>query len=70
MLAFRKSIAYISPEALQRMTEHAIEKFYTYAEHHLFPEVPCHQPRNQPRVEVLIVFDGAWSIDYTTDFLA
>ncbi|XP_053999158.1 uncharacterized protein LOC128887365 [Hylaeus anthracinus] len=70
MLAYRKSIAYISPEALQRMTEYATEKFYAYAENHLFPEIPCREPINQNRVEALIVFDGAWAIEYTTNFLA
>ncbi|XP_076632618.1 uncharacterized protein LOC143347391 [Colletes latitarsis] len=70
MLAYRKSIAYISPEALERMVQYATDKFYTYAENHLFPEVPCQQPINQPRIEALIAFDGAWSIEYTTNFLA
>lgn len=69
MLAYRKSIAYISPEALQQMVNIAIEKFYTYASNYLFPELPCHQV-NQPQIEALIVFDGAWTIEYTKDFLA
>lgn len=70
MLAYRNSIAYISPEALQRMVDIAIEKFYAYAEYHLFPAVPCQQEADRPRVEALVVLDGAWSIDYTIDFLA
>ncbi|OAD54861.1 hypothetical protein WN48_06061 [Eufriesea mexicana] len=69
MLAYRKSIAYISPQALQRMVEFATEKFYTYAKDYLFPELPCYEI-NKPQVEALIVFDGAWSIGYTIDFLA
>lgn len=69
MLAYRKSIAYISPEALQRMVDTATDKFYTYAENNLFPKLPCREV-NQPRVEALIVLDGAWSIEYTIDFLA
>lgn len=69
MLAYRKSIAYISPQALQRMVEFTTEKFYTYAKDHLFPELPCREI-NQPQVEALIVFDGAWSIKYAIDFLA
>ncbi|XP_068988935.1 uncharacterized protein [Bombus flavifrons] len=69
MLAYRKSIAYISPEALQQLVDIAIEKFYTYARNHLFPKLPCHQI-NQPQVEALIVFDGAWTIEYTIDFLS
>lgn len=69
MLAYRKSIAYISPEALQQMVNIAIEKFYTYASNYLFPKLPCHQV-NQPQIEALIVFDGAWTIEYTKDFLA
>ncbi|KOC62308.1 hypothetical protein WH47_04066, partial [Habropoda laboriosa] len=70
MLGYRNSIAYISPEALQRMVDVAIEKFYAYAENHLFPELPCQQQTDRPRIEALIVLDGAWSIDYTIDFLA
>ncbi|XP_076243007.1 uncharacterized protein LOC143184564 [Calliopsis andreniformis] len=70
LLAYRKSIAYISPEALQRMVDNTVEKFYSYAEKYLFPELPCYQHINQPQVEALIVFDGAWSIEYTIDFLA
>ena len=70
LLAYRKSIAYMSPEVLQRMVDYATEKFYSYAENHLFPELPCYQPINQPRIEALIVFDGAWSVEYTIDFLA
>lgn len=70
MLAYRRSIAYISSEVLERLVNSAIEKFYSYAENHLFPELPCHQQINQPQVEALIVFDGAWSVEYTTDFLA
>ncbi|KOX72474.1 hypothetical protein WN51_01574 [Melipona quadrifasciata] len=69
MLAYRKSIAYISPEALQQMVNITIEKFYTYASNYLFPKLPCHQV-NQPQIEALIVFDGAWTIEYTKDFLA
>ena len=69
MLAYRKSIAYISPEALQQLVDIAVEKFYTYARNHLFPKLPCHQI-NQPQVEALIVFDGAWTIEYTIDFLS
>lgn len=69
MLAYRKSIAYISPKALQQLVDIAIEKFYTYARNHLFPKLPCHQI-NQPQVEALIVFDGAWTIEYTIDFLS
>lgn len=70
MLAYRKSVAYISPEALQRMVDLATDKFYAYAENHLFPESPCREQLNEPRVEALIVLDGAWSIEYTIDFLA
>lgn len=68
-LAYRKSIAYISPETLQQMVDFATEKFYTYAENHLFPELSCHQI-NQPQIEAIIIFDGGWTIQYTIDFLA
>ncbi|KZC14462.1 hypothetical protein WN55_06922 [Dufourea novaeangliae] len=69
ILAYQKSVAYMSPEALQRMVDYATKKFYEYAEKHLFPELSCERV-NQPQVEALIVFDGAWSTEYTRDFLA
>nr|XP_012151290.1 PREDICTED: uncharacterized protein LOC100883936 isoform X2 [Megachile rotundata] len=69
MLAYRNSIAYISPETLKKLVECATEKFYTYAESHLFPELPC-QKINRSRVETLVVFDGSWPMEYTTDLLA
>lgn len=51
------------------MVDFATEKFYTYAENHLFPELSCHQI-NQPQIEAIIIFDGGWTIQYTIDFLA
>ncbi|XP_076648482.1 uncharacterized protein LOC143356564 isoform X2 [Halictus rubicundus] len=69
MLIYRRSVAHVSPDALHRLVGYAIEKFYSYTENHLFPEVAC-QEVDSPRLEALIVFDGAWSIEYTRDFLA
>ncbi|XP_031849277.1 uncharacterized protein LOC116434747 isoform X2 [Nomia melanderi] len=69
MLAYRNSVAYISPEALQKMVNFAIKAFYNYTEKHMFPELPCQQV-DQPRVETLIAFDGTWSTENTRDFLA
>lgn len=69
MLAYRKSIAYISPKTLEKLVERATEIFYNYAETHLFPELPCQQI-NHSRVEALVVFDGSWPVEYTTDLLA
>lgn len=70
LLAYRKSIAYISPTALQRLVKYAVEKFSFYAQRHLLADLPCYKHSHKPRVEALIVFDGAWSKEYTTDFLA
>ncbi|CAL7941711.1 unnamed protein product [Xylocopa violacea] len=68
MLAYRKSIAYISPEMMQQMVNIVTDKFYAFAKRHLFPELLCNKV-NEPQVEALVVFDNAWSIEYTTHFL-
>ncbi|XP_078046277.1 uncharacterized protein LOC144474825 [Augochlora pura] len=68
MLAYRTSIAYITPDALQLLCTYAIKTFYNYMDNHMFPQMSCQQV-DPPRVEALIVFDGAWSIEYTKDFL-
>ncbi|XP_076757832.1 uncharacterized protein LOC143427508 [Xylocopa sonorina] len=66
LLAYRKSIAYISPETMQQMVNIATDKFYTFANSRLSPALPCYEV-NEPQVEALVVFDG--SIGYTTHFL-
>ncbi|XP_026668550.1 uncharacterized protein LOC108624121 [Ceratina calcarata] len=69
MLAHRKSIAYITPEALERMVNVATKKFYTYTENHLSSESSCH-PTYEPQVEALVVLDGGWSEEFAKNFLA
>ncbi|XP_076375423.1 uncharacterized protein LOC117225430 [Megalopta genalis] len=68
MLGYHRSIAYVSPDVLQLLATYAVKTFYSYAENRLFPKLSCQQV-DPPRVEALIVFDGAWSIEYTKDFL-
>ena len=71
ILAYRNSIAYMSEEVLETMVNHAVDKFTTYTNHHLFTELHCQKiEKIYPRVETIVAFDGAWSQEYTADFLA
>ncbi|XP_046595744.1 uncharacterized protein LOC107225502 isoform X1 [Neodiprion lecontei] len=70
ILAYRNSIAYMTPEALLRMVNFAVNTFSTYADNYLFAESECHNPGSKPQLEILVAFDGAWSRDYTADFIS
>ncbi|XP_024937056.1 uncharacterized protein LOC107264079 isoform X2 [Cephus cinctus] len=70
VLAYRNSIAYMTDEALERMAGYASNAFFNYADKYLFTELHCYNEKEKPHVEMLIAFDGAWSKEYTQDFLA
>ncbi|XP_044580110.1 uncharacterized protein LOC123262112 [Cotesia glomerata] len=70
ILAYKKSISYMTDESLKTMVNHAVSKFTTYVNDHLFTELRCHKEKKYPRVQVLVAFDGSWSKEYTQDFLS
>lgn len=70
ILAYRNSIAYMTSEALIRMVNYAVETFSTYAENYLFAESGCENFGPRPQLEIIAAFDGAWSKDYTADFIS
>ncbi|XP_047356971.1 uncharacterized protein LOC124951919 isoform X2 [Vespa velutina] len=70
LLAYRNSIAYISDEALKRLINYAVDIFTNYTEKHLLTESHCYNKNIQLQAEVIIVFDGAWTPDYTKDFIS
>ncbi|XP_035730991.1 uncharacterized protein LOC118445508 isoform X1 [Vespa mandarinia] len=70
LLAYRNSVAYISDEALKRLINYAVDIFTNYTEKHLLTESHCYNKNIQLQAEVIIVFDGAWTPDYTKDFIS
>lgn len=60
----------MTPEALMRMVNYAVETFSEYAENSLSAESECHDPGRRPQLEILLAFDGGWSRDYTADFIS
>ncbi|KAI4487516.1 hypothetical protein M0804_005665 [Polistes exclamans] len=70
LLAYRNSIAYISEEALKRLVNYAVDTFINYTEKHLLTESHCRNKNVQLPAEVIIAFDGAWTPDYTMDFIS
>lgn len=59
-----------SPEALKRLVDYAVTKFHIYAKEHFLTELFCRNGKHYPQVEVLIVFDGSWTKEYTMNFIA
>ncbi|XP_020295729.1 uncharacterized protein LOC109860805 isoform X2 [Pseudomyrmex gracilis] len=57
-------------EALKRVVDHAVTKFTDYTNNYLLTELLCRGKRHYPRVEAFVVFDGAWTTEYTMDFIA
>ncbi|CAB0028367.1 unnamed protein product [Trichogramma brassicae] len=61
----------VSEEALQRLSTRAVATFVRYANQGLLGAQPClGQRRNRPRLELLVAFDGAFTPEYTAEFLA
>ena len=60
----------MTDEAIQRLVNYAINTFTYYANNHVFTELNCRRENPHPRVEIFVAFDGAWSKDYTIDFLS
>ncbi|KAK2580344.1 hypothetical protein KPH14_001241 [Odynerus spinipes] len=70
LLAYRNSIAHISDEALKRLVNYAVDTFANYTEKHLLTESHCHYSNFRLQAEVIVVFDGAWTQEYTMDFIS
>ncbi|KAK0096904.1 hypothetical protein PV326_003925 [Microctonus aethiopoides] len=72
ILAYRRSIAHMTDDVLMTMTNYAVNKFTNYINNNLFTELRCldNKNNNHPHVEVFVVFDGAWSLEYTANFLS
>ncbi|XP_023246318.1 uncharacterized protein LOC106647810 [Copidosoma floridanum] len=71
VLAYLNSIAAMSDAALQGIVVNAVEHFVRYTEQSLFLEEQCRGPvKRAPRLELVLAFDGSWTRDYTSDFLA
>ncbi|KAI4497474.1 hypothetical protein M0802_007485 [Mischocyttarus mexicanus] len=60
----------ISEEALKRLVNNAVDTFISYTEKHLLTETNCRNKNVQLPAEVIIAFDGAWTPDYTKDFIS
>ncbi|KAL7299773.1 hypothetical protein TKK_0007519 [Trichogramma kaykai] len=61
----------VSEEALQRLSTRAVVTFDRYANQGLLGAQPClGQRRDRPRLELLVAFDGAFTPEYTAEFLA
>ncbi|XP_015126293.1 uncharacterized protein LOC107047901 isoform X2 [Diachasma alloeum] len=70
ILAYRRSAVHMTDEVLKKMVHYSVTKFSDYVNNHLFPEIHCITEKHYPKVEVLVTSDGAWSHEYTADFLA
>ncbi|KAL6440867.1 hypothetical protein ACFW04_003353 [Cataglyphis niger] len=70
LLAHHNGIMFKSPEALKQLVDYAVTKFYIYANEHFLTELFCRNGKHYPQVEVLIVFDGSWTKEYTMNFIA
>ncbi|XP_012252675.2 uncharacterized protein LOC105684120 isoform X1 [Athalia rosae] len=70
ILAHRNSDSYIFPETLIKLSDYAVDKFSSYADQYLFGQTNCGNPEPRPQLEIFVAFDGAWSRDYTADFLS
>ncbi|KAM0732479.1 hypothetical protein ACS0PU_002021 [Formica fusca] len=70
LLAHHNGIMFKSPEALKRLVDYAVTKFHIYAKEHFLTELFCRNGKHYPQVEVLIVFDGSWTKEYTMNFIA
>ncbi|XP_034943326.1 uncharacterized protein [Chelonus insularis] len=70
LLAYKRSVAHMTNEALKEITTYAVKKFTNYVNNHLFPEINCPKDKIYPRAEIFVIFDGAWSREYTADFFA
>ena len=60
----------MTDEAIQRLVNYATTTFTYYTNNHVFTEMNCRREVFRPRVEVFVAFDGAWSKEYTIDFLS
>lgn len=52
------------------MVDYAVTEFSIYANDYLLTELLCRHEKYHPQIETLIVFDGSWSKEYTTNFIA
>lgn len=61
----------MTDDVLMTMTNYAVNKFTNYINNNLFTELRCldNKNNNHPHVEIFVVFDGAWSLEYTANFL-
>ncbi|XP_008544893.1 uncharacterized protein LOC103569388 [Microplitis demolitor] len=70
VLAYKKSVSYMTDDALDMMVNYAVNKFTNYVNNNLFTELRCHKEKKYPNVEIFVAFDGSWSQEYTQDFLS
>ncbi|XP_012215810.1 uncharacterized protein [Linepithema humile] len=70
LLAYHNGIMFRSSQVLKRLVDYAVTKFSVYANDHLLTELLCRNRKHYPQIETLIVFDGAWTKEYTMDFIA
>ena len=55
---------------LKTIVNYAVDKFTAFTNNSLFTEFHCLKTdKIYPRVEAIVAFDGAWSQEYTADFL-
>ena len=58
-------------DVLELLVNRMVDYFTAYTSNHLFTELQCREIEEiYPRVEAIVTFDGAWSQEYTANFLA
>ncbi|KAG7207191.1 hypothetical protein KM043_008876 [Ampulex compressa] len=70
VLASRNTVAYISPDTLEKMVGYAVDIFFDYISTRLLSSSSCQDHAIRPRVEVILAFDGSWSTEYTINFIS
>lgn len=70
LLAYRNGAVYMNDGDLQKFVNYATSTFSYYVNNHIFTESRCREETRQPRVELIVTFDGSWSPEYTNDFLS
>ena len=71
ILDYRDGVGSTPEEFFKSMVNYAVDKFTEFTNNSLFSKLHCEEIEEiYPRVEAIVTFDGAWSQEYTANFLA